>query len=502
VSTRLRGLVRKELVRPDRPQLPGEDAFRFRHLLIRDAAYDALPKAVRAELHARFAFWLEQRGRDLVELDEIMGYHLEQAHRYERELGRPVDSSLADAARQRLTAATQRALTREDYAAAATLAERALALVPAGQVDGPLELDRNEAVAFSGQIDAHRSLSQASLERARAAHDRAAELAIHINMETWETVVSPRGAIDRLDALVDETLPELEELGDDYGLYNAYFARGWIAGWRGHGAEQIAAFERALTHARRHPERWDTQSMLGFLGEVQLYSPKPANEILAWLDEFGSDRRTNFRLMRAAVLVMLGRVDDGLDLLEAERTSLREQGRLADIGFTGQLMSFIAVRAANLELADQILDEACRYLEAYGGRGGLSTSAARRAAVLAHLGRIDEAEAWATKATDIGASDDVMTHIYAQRALARVWTRRGEHRAAEQHAREAIKLVLNTDFLDEQADAYLDLAEVYERAGRHADAVEALRSATALYDAKGDITGATQARMRLDAVSK
>jgi len=165
-------------------------------------------------------------------------------------------------------------------------------------------------------------------------------------------------------------------------------------------------------------------------------------------------------------------------------------------------MSFIAVRAANLELADQILDEACRYLEAYGGRGGLSTSAARRAAVLAHLGRIDEAEAWATKATDIGASDDVMTHIYAQRALARVWTRRGEHRAAEQHAREAIKLVLNTDFLDEQADAYLDLAEVYERAGRHADAVEALRSATALYDAKGDITGATQARMRLDAVSK
>src|SRR6188472_3293790 len=111
--------------------------------------------------------------------------------------------------------------------------------------------------------------------------------------------------------------------------------------------------------------------------------------------------------MRAAVLVMLGRADDGLDLLEAEHTSLREQGRLADIGFTGQLMSFIAVRAANLELADQILDEACRYLEAYGGRGGLSTSAARRAAVLAHLGRIDEAEAWATKATDIGASDDV-----------------------------------------------------------------------------------------------
>ena len=72
-------LVRKELVRPDKAQLPGEDAFRFRHLLIRDAAYDALPKATRAELHERFALWLEEHGADLVELDEILGYHLEQA---------------------------------------------------------------------------------------------------------------------------------------------------------------------------------------------------------------------------------------------------------------------------------------------------------------------------------------------------------------------------------------------------------------------------------------
>ena len=87
MTPRLAALVRKELIRPDRPQLPGEDAFRFRHLLIRDAAYDALPKATRAELHERFADWLEEHGADLVELDEILGYHLEQAYRYRRELG-------------------------------------------------------------------------------------------------------------------------------------------------------------------------------------------------------------------------------------------------------------------------------------------------------------------------------------------------------------------------------------------------------------------------------
>ena len=79
VTPRLAALVRKELIRPDRPQLAGEDGFRFRHILIRDAAYDALPKAARADLHARFASWLQEHGSELVELDEILGYHLGQA---------------------------------------------------------------------------------------------------------------------------------------------------------------------------------------------------------------------------------------------------------------------------------------------------------------------------------------------------------------------------------------------------------------------------------------
>jgi predicted ATPase len=103
VTPRLAALVRKELIRPDAPQLPGEDGFRFRHLLIRDAAYDALPKTTRGELHERFAAWLEEHGTDLVELEEILGYHLEQAVRYRRELGQPVEEELVEAARRRLT---------------------------------------------------------------------------------------------------------------------------------------------------------------------------------------------------------------------------------------------------------------------------------------------------------------------------------------------------------------------------------------------------------------
>jgi hypothetical protein len=89
VGPRLAALVRRELIRPDRPLLPGDDGFRFCHLLVRDAAYEALPKATRAELHERFAGWLEQFGGELVERDELVGYHLQQAHRYLQELGAP-----------------------------------------------------------------------------------------------------------------------------------------------------------------------------------------------------------------------------------------------------------------------------------------------------------------------------------------------------------------------------------------------------------------------------
>ena len=101
VTPRLAALVRKALIRADRPQLPGEDGFRFRHLLLRDAAYDALPKARRADLHQRFAAWLEEHGTELVELDELLGYHFEQACRYRAELGVLNDPS---ADRRRTTA--------------------------------------------------------------------------------------------------------------------------------------------------------------------------------------------------------------------------------------------------------------------------------------------------------------------------------------------------------------------------------------------------------------
>ena len=82
-----------------RPPADVDETYRFRHLLIRDAAYDGLPKGERAELHERFADWLEETGQgQLAELDEIAGYHLEQARAYRLALA-PDDARTQELAR-------------------------------------------------------------------------------------------------------------------------------------------------------------------------------------------------------------------------------------------------------------------------------------------------------------------------------------------------------------------------------------------------------------------
>ena len=173
VTARLTALVRRELVRPDRAQLSGDDGFRFRHLLIRDAAYDSLPKSVRAELHERFADWLVSH-TELVELDEIVGYHLEQAVGYRRELGKPVEE-LAERAAERLAASGRRALWREDRRAARVLFERALELTRPFRLDVLLEVDL-AATLFIEDSRRAAEIVEAAAERAAAEGDATGEV--------------------------------------------------------------------------------------------------------------------------------------------------------------------------------------------------------------------------------------------------------------------------------------------------------------------------------------
>jgi hypothetical protein len=234
VAGRLMSLVLKDLLRPDRAVFAGEDAFAFRHLLIRDAAYDSLPKSERAEMHASFAGWLLQRGGGLEELDEIAGYHLEQAFRYRAELG-PTDASaraLAASAAAHLEVAGRRALDRGDTTAAVNLLERADLLLPAQQSEPALEEALIQGLGISGRLNEAIARSERAATRFAAAGDEVGHMRAVLAGAIWRTNVDPGANEQLLRAAVERARPLIESTGDDGAIAALEFAAGWVDHYR------------------------------------------------------------------------------------------------------------------------------------------------------------------------------------------------------------------------------------------------------------------------------
>jgi class 3 adenylate cyclase/tetratricopeptide (TPR) repeat protein len=498
VTPRLAALVRKELIRPDRGQLVGEDGFRFRHLLIRDAAYEALPKAVRADLHQLFAAWLEEHGAELVELDEILGYHLEQASLYRTELGVPDDTALAAAARGRLIAAGRRALLRSDARAAVSLLERAAALVPPAEIDVALESDLVDAMFEAGKGGEALRRAGSLAERAGAAGDRIGELCGRIKEGTLRTYLEPEGATEELAALVERALPVFEAAGDELALYLAYLALGQVSNMRAQIDVGLEAYDLAAVHAR---QAGLPHELVGWRSAMRFFGTTPVSEVLAWLDEQGERgaRNPNFRGYRATALAMLGRFDDARAILAEVRAELTDRGGgIWLAALMGQASVEVELLADDPAAAAEFGEEGCAMLDELGERSILSTAAGRLAQALFALDRLDEADAWAGRAAELGASDDKFTHMLWRQARAKVLARRGKFAEAELLAREAVAIGEKTDLLDAHGDMYGDLAQVLLFAGKPGEAAAALEQALASYERKGNVVMAGRARARLE----
>src|SRR5205823_6341376 len=250
IGARLAALVRKELLRPDRPQLKRDDAYRFRYLLIRDVAYDSLPKATRSELHERLADWLGARASELVEADEILGYHLEQAVRYRLEL-RPLDDygrELGIRAAGLLAGAGARALGRNDVGAALKLLRRAVALRPPDDPAVALRLDLSQALLFSGQFAEAEEVTQEAAARAVEAGDqcgamRARLMTLRISTQMPGQEGSETSPSEELLALAEAALPLFERVGDEAALTEAWLAIAWAQLIRCRWGEMLAAVD-------------------------------------------------------------------------------------------------------------------------------------------------------------------------------------------------------------------------------------------------------------------
>jgi class 3 adenylate cyclase/tetratricopeptide (TPR) repeat protein len=496
VTPRLASLARKGLIRPVKAQLEGEDGFRFRHLLFRDAAYEALPKTVRAELHERFASWLEQHGAELVELDELLGYHLDQACRYRAELGLPSDDELTAAARRRLTAAGRRALLRRDAGAAVRLLERAKAFVPPAEIDLALEVDLVDALLWTGKGEEALRRAGSLAERASAAGDRVGELCLKVKAGVIRLYLVPEGATEKLAALLEQALPVFEGAEDDLALYLGYSALGQLEIRSMQMDAGLEAFERALAHARRAGLPY--QPLVG-RAVGRLLGTTPVSDVLAWLDEQKARGEWDsfLRRPRAHALAMLGCFEEARTILAEARAELADRSGELPLAVTMDSSAEIELLAGDPATAVEFGEEAFRLFGGLAEKGAQSGAAAVLAQALYGLDRLAEADAWAGRAAELSASDDAQIEMLSRQVTAKVLARRSQHDEAERLAREAVAIAENTDWLDGQGDAYADLAEVLTLAGKPDEAGAALEQALVRYERKENLVMAERTRTRL-----
>src|SRR4029450_8054389 len=100
-------LLREFVLTEPRSTISGEDAYRFKHVLIREVAYGGLSKTARALHPRRVVEWPGERARE--ELLEVRAYHLEQAAALLAELDGAPPEELAKEAAEALEQAGTRA---------------------------------------------------------------------------------------------------------------------------------------------------------------------------------------------------------------------------------------------------------------------------------------------------------------------------------------------------------------------------------------------------------
>jgi class 3 adenylate cyclase len=490
----LLGLVRREFVEPAVSSFPGQDGFRFRHALIRDAAYSGIPKRTRADLHERFAGWLELHGGR----DELRGYHLEQVYRYRDELGALDDPtrSLGEQAGELLTAAGRHALAGDDLPAAANLLERGVALLSrTSDSRGYALLDLAIALMRSGAFAAAQGALEEALTLARTDGDRRLELRALIEREFFRIFTNAGTSTEEITRVAQTAIPALEELGDDAGLAKAWhlLSEGPVEACR--WGERADALEHALEHARRAGDAREAAFVAGSLMQAILLGPTPVDAAIerahSFLAESHGDRLLTASILSSLAVLLAMRGEFG----EARAQWARAQALWEELGMAARRAlrsidaSTIELLAGDAEAAECELRAGYRMYEEIGDVHLRPTVAAYLAATLAQEGRSTEAEEFAEFAQSHAWEDDIVTQVMWRVARAQLQAAAGEAAEAERLAREAVELAAPTDFLDLQATSLLALARVL-RESESPEAARVAAEAQAVYERKGNIVGA------------
>ena len=493
----LLGLMRKELIRPH--AVGDEDGFRFRHALIRDAAYDGMPKGFRSVLHERHADWL---GAIRTE-DVLVGYHLEQAVLLRRELGAQDEvRTLALRASDALRGVGRRAHARGDAPAAASLLERAVSLLSIDDPGRPaLLVELADAQMRIGQFARTEEALDEATRAAAAAGDRRTEIRATIGLRFLHVFMP---SDDPEPELSDEAIiAELERLHDDFGLARAWRVLSEADAEACRWAARADALERALSYAGQFPEqRHEANVIATLLVQALHFGPTPAAQAVQRCRDLLADADADLPL-QAGIKATLGAVLATQGELAEARKTYAESAALHDNLGLRVRRAVGTIFAAEIEILGDDPEAAEReLLHGYQTLEAMGTTL--RAVVAAYLadalwlqGRTEEAASYAEISAETADPNDIAAQILERTTRARLLAARGEIGAAETVAVEAIALAEPTDFLALQAAATLALADVLAADGREEESRVHVERARDLYEVKQNVVAAGRLAIRI-----
>ena len=477
----------------------GGDGWTFHHGLLREAAYDSIPKRRRADLHERFARRLSAGSEDL------LAFHLEQVWRLRHELG-DRDEMLDTVRREAVSAlesAGEQAFRRLDLPASRSLFGRAAKLMPHDDPRrGQLLIDLAEAVRGSGQprdalavLDEIETLphvdplveAQAHLARVRIRH-------------VLDSTAPTAQALEQLDA----AMRLFEEAGDHARLADSLFLRAWFDWLRCLAGRADEALDRAIELARKARDRRVEGNAVHFKVGVVLFGPHPVSEGIAFcedlLDLYADEPRIVASASRglAGLLAMEGRFAEAHEQIARDQEIVERLGMTIEAAGATELYAFVHQLEDDLPAAEAQLRAGCARFEEMGERNSLSTLYASLAQVRWSRGDVEEALELASRGADYALADDLHTQVQARGPKAKALAALGRHDEAQKIAKEAVRLGEATDFLAMRALAALDLAEVLRLGGNEPEAFASADHALGFYDLKGFLVGSEAARRFID----
>jgi class 3 adenylate cyclase/tetratricopeptide (TPR) repeat protein len=462
-------LQREFLLREPRSSISGETAYRFKHALIREVAYAGMAKLARAQYHARFAEWLEERtGEELV---EIRAYHLDQSVEFLTELEGAPPEELARETATALVKAAKRAMAREAYGNARKLALRALELRPSLSA-------RYVAARAAWRLQDFAAV-QVEMEKVREHAQELDDPVVEALALTalGEAALKRDGDPDRAEKLIEDALAILERQDDPVARFDALVARAQVGGWRGAMDDVVVYMERAYAlamDARRKDLQTIAAQILAQTHIVRLELDEAElllTRALELAGESGSVRaRLGATLSYGWFLGVKGELDAAETVFEEVRETAAELGIEPSVATALSRLGGLAWRRKDLKGAERFYREALRITVTRGDRGFLPDLQASLAEVLAATGKLEEAERLALEVERSERPDDLHFHITVAATMAAV--RAAQHRddEAESLYRSALERSREIGYAILELEVLERLVTFYESRGREDDA--------------------------------